>query len=480
MAGRFNQKASVTNSVTNKAGGTAYKMTPELELVSSLLTSFLQDTYYETGKQRQVSIEKQLLACQPKFAAQAALYARNEFGMRSTSHVAAAYLADRLSGLQWASRFYNKVVYRPDDITEILALYKQHSGKTQTHAMRKGFATALGRFDSYQLAKYRGAGKGVKLVDAVNLTHPQNSEAIAALVADTLRSSGTFESNISKAGQSDEEGAKAKAWADLVSSGKLGYMALLKNLRNIIQEAPEATDEAIKQLTNEKAIRKSLVLPFRYMTAGDEIGKIPGPEAKKVLAGLSRALDISAQNIPKFEGETAVFIDKSGSMQGDAIQKSALFGAMLVKSNNADVILWDDKAETLNLNPADSIPTLAQQILAHCRYMGGTNIAVPFQEATRAYSRILILTDQQSWGHSVSYGWGYQATSAPAEFQKYKTRTKSDAFLFNWDMRGLGSLNFPERNVATLAGWSDRVFTIMGLVERDKQAMVNEIRKIEL
>lgn len=477
---RFNQPSSVTNKTTNKAGGTAFKMTPELELVSSLLTSFLEDTFYETGKQRQASLEKQLLACQPKFAAQAALYARNEFGMRSTSHVAAAYLADRLVGLPFASRFYNKVIHRPDDITEILALYKKHSGKTQTHAMRKGFAAALGRFDSYQMAKYRGENKDVKLVDAVNLTHPQNSEAIAALVADTLRSSGTFESNISKAGQSGEAGAKEKAWADLVNSGKLGYMALLKNLRNIIEQAPETTDEAIKQLTSEKAIRKSLVLPFRYMTAGDEIGKIAGPEAKKVLAGLSRALDISAQNIPKFEGETAVFIDKSGSMQGDAITKSALFGAMLVKSNNADVILWDDKAETISLNPADSIPTLAGQILAHCRYMGGTNIAVPFQEATRSYNRILILTDQQSWGHDANYyNWGSH-TSGPAEFQKYKTRTKSDAFLFNWDMRGHGSLNFPERNVATLAGWSDRVFEIMKLVETDKQALVNTIRKIEI
>jgi len=49
-------------------------------------------------------------------------------------------------------------------------------------------------------------------------------------------------------------------------------------------------------------------------------------------------------------------------MQGQPLERAALFGAMLVKSSLADVILWDDTAVDLSCNPADSTLTIAQQI----------------------------------------------------------------------------------------------------------------------
>lgn len=473
---RFNDSSAATTKATNLAGGTAYKMTPELELVSALLTSFLEDKYYQSGDERITAIKSAVTKVDPLFAAKAAIYARNEFGMRSVSHVVAAEIAATVKGEQWTKRFFDKIVHRPDDMMEILSYYYTNYGKNEPQSMRKGFATALGRFDEYQLAKYRGATKSVKLVDIVNLVHPAHSEAIQKLVNDELRNKDTFEAKVSKAGQSEDVAAKGKAWAELVKSGKLGYFALLRNLRNIIEEAPEVTSLAITQLTNEKAIKTSLVLPFRFLTAATEIHKLSGREAKDVLVGLSKAVDISAANIPKFKGETLVAIDTSGSMNGDPADKAALFGAMLVKSNYADVILWDDQAVHLSCNPLDSTLSIANQI-RHSARGGGTNISVPFREARRAYNRIVILTDEQSWGHSDSY---YSQTTGPDELQHYRQRFNADPVVYNWDLQGYGSLQFPERNVATLAGWSDKVFDIMKLVETDKQALVHTIEKVEI
>jgi 60 kDa SS-A/Ro ribonucleoprotein len=473
---KFNTSAASANRVTNVAGGSAYKMTPELELVSALLTSFLEDKFYQKGSDRITAIKDAITKVDPLFAAKAAVYARTEFGMRSVSHVAAAEIAATVKGEQWTKRFFDRVVFRPDDMTEILSYYYANYGKNEPQAMRKGFAKAFERFDEYQLAKYRGASKSVKLVDVVNVVHPANSEAIAKLVKDELRNADTFEAKLSKAGQSDSPDSKQETWSELVTSGKLGYFALLRNLRNIIEDAPEVVPQAIEQLVNPKAIKKSLVLPFRFLTAAEEIGKIPGPEAKKVIMGISTALDVSASNIPKFEGETLVAIDKSGSMQGEPIRKSALFGAMLVKSNAADVILWDDNATILNCNPMDSVTTIANQILARVVSMGGTNIMAPFQLADRKYSRILILTDEQSWGHSSYYSTG----TGPSALAAYKTRTGANPMVYNWDMQGHGTLQFPENQVAVLAGWSDKVFDIMKLVETDKHALVNKIKAIEV
>jgi 60 kDa SS-A/Ro ribonucleoprotein len=60
---------------------------------------------------------------------------------------------------------------------------------------------------------------------------------------------------------------KAEAWAELLRTRKIGYFALLRNLRNIAEQAPELVPTACELLTDERLIRKSLVLPFRFSTA---------------------------------------------------------------------------------------------------------------------------------------------------------------------------------------------------------------------
>jgi 60 kDa SS-A/Ro ribonucleoprotein len=478
---KFNTPAPTKNIKTvNKAGGSAFKMSDELELVSAVLNSFLKDSFYESGNARTDRIAELVAAVDPHFAAQVALVARNEYGMRSTSHVIAGELAPYASGTEWAKKFYEAIVHRPDDMMEIFAYFNAKTGK-KSHAMWKGFAAALANMDSYQLAKYRKGDKAVKLVDIVNLARPHPTEAINDLVNDKLRNTETWEAKISAAG-SDED-AKSKEWANLVTSGKIAQFALLRNLRNILENAPEVIDEAIVLLTDDNRIRKSLILPFRYATALNQIEAISGvnPTAvRKVISALSVALDKSAVNIPKFDGDTLIAIDTSGSMGGgwgaltgdEPIVKASLFGALLAKSNNADVMNWDVTSGYVHFDPSNSTLSIAEKIRSGNRG-GGTNMSIVFQEANRKYDRIVILTDMESWAHN--YG-----DNPPAALAKYRTRFGADPFVYSWDLAGNGTLQFPERNVATLAGWSEKVFQIMKLVETDKQALVKKIKETEI
>jgi 60 kDa SS-A/Ro ribonucleoprotein len=85
-------------------------------------------------------------------------------------------------------------------------------------------------------------------------------------------------------------------------------------LRNIIQQAPSAIDMACNLLCDESMISKSKVLPFRFATAYEEISKLgSSSDVRKVLVAINKALDISAINVPKFDGETLVVLDVSGS-----------------------------------------------------------------------------------------------------------------------------------------------------------------------
>ena len=166
---RFN--TTKPTGTTNLAGGKAYKESKEMQFVSILLTSFGDDKYYEKNTDTYKRLESLISECDKLFCAKAIVYARTVFGMRTITHYAASVLAKQ----DWAKDFYNKVVWRPDDMTEIVACHLARKQKI-TNAMKKGFATALGRFDDYQLAKYKGEGKEVKLVDVVNLVHPTQTE----------------------------------------------------------------------------------------------------------------------------------------------------------------------------------------------------------------------------------------------------------------------------------------------------------------
>ena len=244
---RFNvlKKKPLGNTV-NLAGGEAFTESAKLELAALMLTSTLQGQYYRAADVAAARL-KQLIAQigDKKFVAKAAVYARTEAGMRSVTHLAAGELAHAVKGQPWTAMFYDKVVRRPDDALEILAYYLAVYGKPIPNALKKGLGAALSRFDEYQIAKYRKSGAEISLVDAVNLVHPKHTEALKKLVDGTLAPAETWETKLTQAGaaaESEDELAELKkeTWEKLIKSRKLGYFALLRNLRNILQAAPEA------------------------------------------------------------------------------------------------------------------------------------------------------------------------------------------------------------------------------------------------
>lgn len=476
---KFNTASQGTKTV-NLAGGQAHTQTPELELASILLTSFANESFYRSSTDTFARLKELVKVCDKRFVAQAAIYARTKFGMRSITHCVASELAKHVSGEKWAKDFYSAIIYRPDDMMEILAYHKLNNGKI-TNQMKKGLAKAFDKFDKYAIAKYRGEGKSFKLVDVVNIVHPtpteKNLEVIAALVKGELKSFDTWETELSAAGQTasnEEEKAdfKKEAWIKLIREKKIGYFALLRNLRNIIEQAPEVITEAIETLTNPAVIKKSLVLPFRYLTAFEEIQKLTqGKVVREVLVALNRAVDIAVDNVPKFDGETLVVLDVSGSMrEGGMGQKSphiigALFSAVLVKANNCDFMTFDNGAKYINLNPLDSTITIANTIPFTG---GGTDFHSIFRTINKKYDRIIILSDMQGWV-------GYHTPTK--DFAAYKNAKNANPFVYSFDLKNYGSMQFPEANVFALAGFSEKVFDIMKLMEQDKRALINEIKK---
>lgn len=466
----FNEKKQT--GTTNLAGGVAYKESKELQLVSLLLTSFGDDKYYQTATDLFSKLESLISACDKLFCAKAIVFARKEFGMRTITHYAASVLAKYIGGEPWAKDFYNAVVNRPDDMTEIVACHINRKQKV-TNAMRKGFGKAFGRFDGYSLAKYKGEGNKVKLVDVANICHPKETEknagAITRLINGELKSFDTWESELSAAGS--DVNAKKEVWRRLLAENKLGYFALLRNLRNIIQLGDvELKQMALSALLNENAIRKSLVLPFRFSTAYKELSAIDTDAMRYI----SRACEIACSNVPKLSGKTLVALDVSGSMRNVA-NIAALFTAVLVKSNDCDIITFAERAQYKHVNPDDSLMTIKDNL---CFSGGGTNFIDIFNVANKKYDRIILLSDMQAWATPTMGWWGLSHESPSAAYNAYKRRYNPECKMYSIDLAGYGTLQIPEKDVCCLAGFSEKIFDIMKFFEEDKDALVSAINRI--
>lgn len=484
----FNKKRKSDKVYYNRAGGPAFELEARHQLVTLLLTSFVKNQFYRKGETSLQEIKDLVQIVDPIFAAKAAIFARTELGMRSVTHALAAHIAPKTSGQGWGKAFYNKVIFRPDDMLEIFAYYQSLGNHKMPNAMKKGFAKAFDRFDAYQIAKYRATNKAIKLVDMVNLVHPvptqKNAKALQALVDGHLKSKNTWEAKLTKAGQeaknaADKESRKAEAWSSLIRGNTLGYFALLRNLRNLAEQAPDVLGDALGQLTDRKRIKNSMVLPFRFLSAQDAItqSKLPIRQKRTIQKALNKAFEIALDNIPVFPGRTLVVLDDSGSMTWGQqqlgkmpIEIGALFAAMLYKRNNADLMRFSDDASYKHFYFEDAAMSMAERLVKKAR-SAGTNFHAIFEKADKVYDRVIILSDMQ--------GWMGQHTPQTT-FYAYKKRLGADPFIYSFDLQGYGSTQLTGNKIFCLSGFSDKIFDVMQLLETDREALIHKIEQIDL
>jgi len=525
---KFNFTNKGKDTTVNYMGTKAYKMTPEMELYSTVVTCMVDDSYYESNPVRVCRIKNLIAKCSPEFVARLAVYARTEMNLRSVPMILAVELARLYSGNEIVKRTVASVVKRADEITEILAYYQIANTREGTKKLnrlskqiQKGLIESFNRFDEYQFAKYN-ANSAVSLRDALFLVHPKAKDEAQQAVFDKIVSGNlaipyTWETELSELGKQAFENEKAKAqavsekWEELVSSGQVGYMALLRNLRNIVTKSTDkALDMTLNILTNEYRIRKAKQMPFRYLSAFLEIDKLAketsifeGEKAKikKALAALEKALVISCDNIPTREGKTVILSDNSGSMYGDRGGKSlvsamserktsdianlfavlywnkckdtyvGLFGDRLIDANLSRSVNVFENFNIINQAAKKCGPATERGIFDYMEYLIKSKTIV---------DRIVIFSDCQvgdgcNWyDHKGNRGENFNRL-----FQKY-LKINPDVRVYTVDLRGYGNnMTKDNGNVILVSGWSEKIFDMIYYIEQGS-SVVNEIMKIEI
>jgi 60 kDa SS-A/Ro ribonucleoprotein len=504
---KFNFLNKQKNILVNHENAIAFPMTPEYELYAAVVTTGLNVSFYEKDSTRLQRIQDLIQKSNPVFVAKLAVYTRNEMNLRTLPLVLVVELAKIYSGDSLVSKMIEKVIQRADEITELLAYYQMANQRTDikklnrlSKQIQKGLSHAFNKFDEYQFAKYNQKAE-VTLKDALFLVHPKaKDEAQQAvfnkIVNDTLSTPYTWETELSQLGQvkfyneTEKQKAFTQKWEELIDSNKIGYMALLRNLRNIIEANVSMThmEKVCDYLSNEKAVLNSKQLPFRFLSAYRELKNGASKYTSMVLDALEIAVSISAENIKGFDASTSIVIacDVSGSMQQPVSPKSTillydigLMLGMLMQSQCKNVIsgMFGNSWKIINMPKRSVLSNVNEYYKREGEVGYATNghlVVEHLIKRNEIVDKVMMFTDVQMWN----------SENNNATFASSWTRYKSiapNAKLYLFDLAGYGRqpIDIQRNDVYLIAGWSDKVFEVLHALDSEKSA-VNFINRIEL
>jgi len=406
---RTNTQIKIAPLLTHNSGQ-AERQTPLTELTRAVASCLLfENTYYESGSNIANRIAQLCDKVDISEVVDLARLARNELKLRHVPLFLARQVArinstnKKYIGITYTEQLLYDIIQRPDEMAEFLSLYWKDNtkvvngqvvpSKTLSSQVIRGLGKAFTKFNEYQLAKWNRDNE-IKLRDVLFLCHakPNDAEQDALwkrLINNQLAIPDTWEVLISAAKSVQE---KKDAWEYLLTNRKLGYIALLMNLRNMsqINVDPNLVEEAIIA-----GAAKSKALPFRFISASRH-----APQYTQIL---SDAMLKSIEGY-RLDGATDVVIDVSGSMDYAISTKSevprwhiASALAILIREvcHRCRVFTFSDGlVEVPNLRGIALLDAIGKS-----QHHNGTNLAHALTELkdrnTKA-DRAIIITDEQS------------------------------------------------------------------------------------
>lgn len=435
---KFN-KVEKTETVQSYEGGEVYAKNPVEDWLNFLMSSYLENQFYESADKqmnRYMDLTREVAEKYGwEFVAKSAFFSRNVLGMRSISEFTAAILNSQRFDNKRA--FFRNYFKRPDGISEVFAAIENFLGEKRSHALVRGAADYLSSLGEYQLGKYKMNGKQFNMYDLINITHA-HSAAIDKYKAGELEAPDTWEVNISGAIDQVE---RDYHWRKMVEEGRLGYLALIRNLRNITKA--EGIDQKwvnkylVPQLTNETAIKKSMVFPYQIYCAYKNIGI----RNMSINSALDYAFRVACGNMPEMDGRTVVMLDVSGSMENRLSSNSSLtlkevgavYAAAMLVNTNADFVKFGTMAKKMEFNLLDNIFDIVAKMCSNDRCGLGTDIGPAFDLLDKQYDRIFLVSDMQIMNANISSWW----CSVPKGVDTYKAyckKYKCQPHMYSFDL----------------------------------------------
>ena len=474
-------------------------------LFNLALTNMVSEaTFYESATDRDERFESlvhEVASTDPEWIEGFIPWLRNTGNMRSASLVAAIeagrqFLADGRPG---ARALIASACSRADEPAEALAYWLARYGRKLPMAVKRGIADAAVELYTERAAlKWDSQRADVRMGDVIELTHPTpkapwqsalfkhlldkrhghfSYDAVEGLPSlPTLNATYTLEAVpvdlrrgllveggsdlLRQAGFTWERlggwipgGMDAQAWESQIPS--MGYMALLRNLRNFAKAgiSDAMVDFVNAKLADPEEIAASRQFPYRFWSAHRYSGTLD------YTRGTERGLQGSCGNIPVLPGRTLVAVDTSASMNAvlsakseiSRVEAAALFGAAVGVQSDVDVLIFGQTCAFFDDRPTSLIRSIETLVNA----VGSVGHATNTWQSVKAafddrgpYDRVIIFTDDQA----TPFSW----------------RPADSVSVYVWDFAGYNrfSLDTSKPNNHIFTGFNDSAFKMIPLLER--------------
>lgn len=457
-------------------------------------------------------------------------FLRNTANMRTASIIAAVVaVRARLDAKVYGGnrQIISSVLQRADEPGELLACWRSTYGRAVPSAVKRGIADAVNRlYTEKSYLKHDSDARGYRFADVLCVTHPKtgdtdklalyrhildvryhpevteqyrnsvpmiaarkaittsSAEARRSLTAGQLKAAGLTWEALAGTRQAEMDAA---AWESAIPS--MGYMALLRNLRNFDKAGISrlARREVEDRLTNPDEVARSRQFPLRFLSAYKatrDSGTVTswGPV-------LEEAMQLSVRNVPTLPGRTLVLVDLSGSMYGsklsdkselDFVDAATVFGAALAVRNPVGAVdlfgfgsasvEYPDAVMGVYYDRSSSVLPLAERmknVQVHVtsywstqrtfvqQGLGGTDTgrAVQATWAPNQHDRLIIITDEQWGGHGT------------VDLQSQLAKIDKPVYVWNLAGYRVGQMESGGRRQHTFGGLTDAAFKMIPLIE---------------
>ena len=527
---------NLTNAVqenlpTNYHGTPTYHRELAERVVQVLTMNTLGNTFYAKGSKLVLEAIEVLRECameNPEFLAKACVYARTEGLMKDLPVMGLVILSTAKDKAPFRNAF-NRVVLIPDDLRNFVQICR--SGQIKG---RKGFGGCvvepvrqwLNNMSEYHTVKYGSkASKSMTMRDILRLCHPKPADAAVSerfgwlckgweSVSDEPSKTNPLIWALEKLkGTTDKEEVNTlleeyslpfevvvptvsstgtEVWERLLR--KAPYFNLLRSLNTYARHGVfknEANVEyAVQRLTNQQAIQRSRVLPFRFFDAWKAFTR-NNSEYPQLAEALRTALERSFVNLPSFgDLKLAIGSDVSGSMMWEFspngttsyLDICAIFTAALLKKSENLVypLPFNHEVVPCQMSKHDSLLSSAEKLTALGG--GGTAIGAPAEYLIDHSINVDVfigITDNEDW----AYGHGYYCRGSFLDaWRRYKSMVNPDAKAFLVTIAPYGHAVAPsdEPDVHFIYGWSDRVLKYISTQLQSNQSQVDAVESIDL
>jgi hypothetical protein len=375
-------------TVQNHQGVVVPKINAKQQLVRMTLANMLwENQFYVDGKTSAQLIADLVKNVDAEFVSALAIGARSKFKLRHVPLLLTRELAktSRLKADTLAS-----VIQRPDEMGEFLSLYwKDNKDAPLAAQVKKGLAQAFGKFNEYQLAKWDKNSAAVSIRDVMFLTHPKptnpEQETLFKRIADQkMVTPDTWETELSSGAD------KGQTFTRLMAQKKLGALAFVRNLRNMVQAG--VSENAIRAYAGGLDVAK--VLPFRYIAAARIM-----PQFEDMLETMMlRSLSTHA----KIPGKTVLLVDVSGSMFGDKVSAksdlerfdAAAALAVLLREVCESVEIYSFSNSAVRVAPRRGFALV--EAIRDSQSHQGTALQSSINMIKDITDRVIVMTDEQS------------------------------------------------------------------------------------